>query len=54
MSISFLVEDIDEFVKETRVKGIIVEDPIDNHLGMRRVALEDPDGHCVAVQCVTT
>ena len=53
VSISFLVEDIDGFVREVRAKGIKVKDPKDTHLGMRQVAFEDPDGHRVAVQSAT-
>ncbi len=50
VSISFLVEDIDQFIKELRDKGIQVDDPSDSHLGMRAVFLEDPDGHRVEIQ----
>lgn len=53
VSISFLVEDIDQFVNELRDKGIQVDDPDDSHLGMRAVALEDPDGHRVEIQAPT-
>jgi catechol 2,3-dioxygenase-like lactoylglutathione lyase family enzyme len=53
MSISFLVEDIDQFVNELRDKGVQVDDPDGSHLGMRAVALEDPDGHRVEIQAPT-
>jgi len=52
-SISFLVEDIYQFVKELRDKGVQVDEPDDSHLGMRAVALEDPDGHRVEIQAPT-
>jgi catechol 2,3-dioxygenase-like lactoylglutathione lyase family enzyme len=53
VSISFLVEDIDAFVAELRAKGIEVDEPGESHLGMRAVALEDPDGHRVEIQSPT-
>jgi catechol 2,3-dioxygenase-like lactoylglutathione lyase family enzyme len=53
VSISFLVEDLDQFVHELREKGIQVDDPRDAHLGMRAVALVDPDGHRVEIQTPT-
>ncbi len=53
VSISFLVEDVDAFVEELRAKGILVDDPKDSHLGMRAVALEDPDGHRIEIQSAT-
>ena len=53
LSLSFLVEDIDQFIKELRDKGIQVDDPSDSHLGMRAVSLEDPDGHRVEIQSLT-
>ena len=53
ISISFLVEDIDQFVNELRDKGVQVDDPDDSHLGMRAVVLEDPDGHRVEIQAPT-
>jgi len=53
VSISFLVEDIDQFVNGLRDKGVQVDDPDDSHLGMRAVALEDPDGHRVEIQAPT-
>jgi catechol 2,3-dioxygenase-like lactoylglutathione lyase family enzyme len=53
VSISFLVDDIDQFVKELRSRGVQVDDPDDSHLGMRAIALEDPDGHRVEIQAPT-
>ena len=53
VSISFLVDDLDQFVKKLRGKGIEVDDPDDSHLGMRAVTLEDPDGHRVEIQATT-
>lgn len=53
VSISFLVEDIDVFVRDLRAKGIVVDDPGDSHLGMCAFALEDPDGHRVEIQSPT-
>ena len=53
VSISFLVDDIDQFVRELRGKGVHVDDPHDSHLGMRAVALQDPDGHRVEIQAPT-
>lgn len=53
VSISFLVDDIDEYVKELRNKGIDVQDPVDSHLGLRTVAMEDPDGYRVEIQSPT-
>lgn len=53
VSISFLVADLDKFVRELRAKGVKVSDPTAVHLGMRTVVLTDPDGHRVAVQAPT-
>jgi catechol 2,3-dioxygenase-like lactoylglutathione lyase family enzyme len=53
VSISFLVPDIDQFVTELKEKGVQVEAPRESHLGMRAVALEDPDGHRVEIQTPT-
>ena len=53
VSISFLVEDIDGFVKDLRSKGVEVDDPDESHLGMHAFALEDPDGHRVEIQSPT-
>jgi catechol 2,3-dioxygenase-like lactoylglutathione lyase family enzyme len=53
VSISFLVEDIDAYVKELRARGVEVDDPEDAHLGMRAFSLEDPDGHRVEIQSPT-
>jgi catechol 2,3-dioxygenase-like lactoylglutathione lyase family enzyme len=52
-SISFLVDDIDAFVKALRAKGVEVNDPEVSHLGMRAFSLEDPDGHRVEIQSPT-
>jgi catechol 2,3-dioxygenase-like lactoylglutathione lyase family enzyme len=53
VSISFLVGDIDAFVAGLRAKGVEVDAPGESHLGMRAVALEDPDGRRVEVQSPT-
>ena len=53
VSISFLVPDIDQFVNKLKEKGVQVEAPRESHLGMRAVALEDPDGHRVEIQTPT-
>ena len=53
ISISFLVQDIDQFVNELKEKGVQVEAPSESHLGMRAVALEDPDGHRIEIQTPT-
>ena len=53
VSISFLVEDIDSFVKDLRAKGVEVDDPGNSHLGMRAFVLEDPDGHRVEIRSPT-
>lgn len=53
VSISFLVEDIDAYVKDLRARGIHADDPAECHLGMRAFALEDPDGHRVEIQSPT-
>ena len=53
VSISFLVEDIEQYVKELRDKGFPADDPVESHLGMRAVVLEDPDGHRVEIQSPT-
>ena len=53
VSLSFLVDDLDQYVHELRAKGVQVDDPQDSHLGMRAVALEDPDGHRIEVQTPT-
>jgi hypothetical protein len=53
VSISFLVSDIDQFVNELKEKGVQVKAPRESHLGMRAVALENPDGHRVEIQTPT-
>jgi catechol 2,3-dioxygenase-like lactoylglutathione lyase family enzyme len=53
VSISFLVEDIDAYVKHLRARGVKVDDPADSHLGMRAFTLQDPDGHRVEIQAPT-
>jgi catechol 2,3-dioxygenase-like lactoylglutathione lyase family enzyme len=53
VSISFLVDDIDTFVKSLRAKGIEVNDPDTSHLGMRAFSLKDPDGRRVEIQSPT-
>jgi len=53
VSISFLVDDIDQFVRELRGKGVQVDDPHDSHLGMRAVVFQDPDGYRVEIQALT-
>jgi catechol 2,3-dioxygenase-like lactoylglutathione lyase family enzyme len=53
VSISFLVEDIDAFVKHLRAKGVEVDEPGESHLGMRAFALEDPDGYRIEIQSPT-
>ena len=53
VSISFLVDDLDAFMKELRAKGIKVDGPDESHLGMRAFALQDPDGHRVEIQTPT-
>jgi catechol 2,3-dioxygenase-like lactoylglutathione lyase family enzyme len=50
VSISFLVEHIDQLVEELGEKGLHVDEPTDSHLGMRTTALEDPDGNRVKIQ----
>jgi catechol 2,3-dioxygenase-like lactoylglutathione lyase family enzyme len=53
VSLSFLVKDLDRFVAELRAKGVEAPDPAGSHLGMRAVALTDPDGHRVEIQSPT-
>jgi len=53
VSISFLVPNIDEYVKRLREKGIDVEDPRDSHLGMRAFSIMDPDGYRIEIQSPT-
>jgi catechol 2,3-dioxygenase-like lactoylglutathione lyase family enzyme len=53
VSISFLVNDLDTFVRQLRAKGIQVPDPGEGHLGLRGVVLEDPDGHRVEIHSPT-
>jgi catechol 2,3-dioxygenase-like lactoylglutathione lyase family enzyme len=53
VSISFLVDDIDQFVRDLRGKGVLVDDPHGSHLGMRAMELQDPDGHRVEIQAPT-
>ena len=53
VSLSFLVDDLDQYVHALRAKGVQVADPRDAHLGMRAVALVDPDGHRVEIQMPT-
>jgi catechol 2,3-dioxygenase-like lactoylglutathione lyase family enzyme len=52
-SVSFLVEDLDKFVAELKAKGVTIDAPYDTHLGMRAIALQDPDGHRIEIQCPT-
>jgi len=53
VSISFLVKNIDEYVKRLREKGIDVEDPKESHLGMRAFSIIDPDGYRIEIQSPT-
>lgn len=53
VSISFPVKDLDLFVADVRAKGVEVGEPRNAHLGMRAVALTDPDGHRVEIQSPT-
>ncbi len=53
VSISFLVKNIDEYVKRLREKGIHVEDPKESHLGMRAFSVIDPDGYRIEIQSPT-
>ena len=52
-SLSFLVQDLDGFVADLRAKGVQTPGPTPSHLGMRAVALADPDGHRVEIQSPT-
>jgi catechol 2,3-dioxygenase-like lactoylglutathione lyase family enzyme len=52
-SISFLVENLDQFIAELRAKGITADTPYDTHLGMRAITMQDPDGHRIEIQCPT-
>ena len=51
--ISFLIDDLDEFVKELKKKDCDVSDIYDTHLGMQAIELEDPDGNRIEIQCPT-
>lgn len=53
VSISFLVKDIDEYVKKLRKKGIDIEEPKESHLGMRAFSLTDPNGYRIEIQSPT-
>jgi catechol 2,3-dioxygenase-like lactoylglutathione lyase family enzyme len=49
-SISFLVDDIKEFIKIKREQGIDIEDPKPAHLEMIATSITDPDGIRIAIQ----
>ena len=51
--ISFLIDDLDDFVKELKKKDCDVSDIYDTHLGMQAIELEDPDGNRIEIQCPT-
>ena len=52
-TISFLVDDLDGFVRKLREKDYVVGDIFETHLGMRAIELEDPDGNRIEIQCPT-
>jgi catechol 2,3-dioxygenase-like lactoylglutathione lyase family enzyme len=51
VSMSFLVEDIDEYAEGLKGKGVNFDGPVDIHLGMRAIRMEDPDGRIIEIQC---
>lgn len=52
-TLSFLVDNLDEFTAMLKKKGRKVSDIYDTHLGMQAIELEDPDGNRIEVQCPT-
>lgn len=52
-AITFLVNDLDQFIDEFRKKGGECGNMYDTHQGMRAVALEDPDGNSIEIQSPT-
>lgn len=53
LSISFLVDDIEEFAKYLIEKGINISEIKDAHLGLRTFTLTDPDGRRIEIQSPT-
>jgi catechol 2,3-dioxygenase-like lactoylglutathione lyase family enzyme len=49
-TISFLVDDINEFIKLKREDGIDIKDPEPSHLEMIATSLIDPDGVRIEIQ----
>ena len=52
-TISFLVDDLDEFAAMLKKKDCNVSDIYETHLGMRAIEFKDPDGNKVEIQCPT-
>jgi catechol 2,3-dioxygenase-like lactoylglutathione lyase family enzyme len=51
--VAFLVYDLDQTIADLRAKGLHVSEPLDSHLGMRGIRLEDPDGNLVIIHAPT-
>ncbi|MEN8127876.1 MAG: VOC family protein [Planctomycetota bacterium] len=52
-TISFLVDNLDEFIAMLKDNGHKVGDIYETHLEMRAVELEDPNGNRIEIQCPT-
>jgi predicted enzyme related to lactoylglutathione lyase len=53
VSLSFLVKDVNAFVKAMKEKKIKLSEPYDSHLGLKAVTLTDNDGCRIVVHSPT-
>lgn len=49
LSLSFLVKDINSFMRNLEQNGIPYKEPVIAHLGLYEIILEDPDGNRIAI-----
>ncbi len=53
VSLSFLVQDVDEYYKTIKGKGISVSEPYDSHLGLREIKFSDEEGFQIVIHSPT-
>ena len=53
VSLSFLVQDVDEYYKTLIGKGIPVKEPYDSHLGLREIKFSDKVGFQIVIHSPT-
>lgn len=54
VSLSFLVKDVDAFIKMMKEKKINLDKPYDSHLGLRAVTLTYNDGCRIVIHSLTS